>query len=156
MEKFQITKQGYEKLRIEVENLKNERPKIIRAIADARDHGDLKENVEYHAARERQGLIEAMIADLEDKLSRAEVVDISQLSGDKVKFGATVKLENLDNGKTVIYKIVSDYEADIDCGMISNFSPVVRGLIDKIVGDEIEIKTPGGLSNYEIIEIKFL
>ena len=96
MEKFQITKQGYDKLRIEVENLKNERPIIIRAIAEARDHGDLKENVEYHAARERQGLIEAMLADLEDKLSRSEVIDISQLSGNKVKFGATVKLENLD------------------------------------------------------------
>jgi transcription elongation factor GreA len=156
MEKFQITKQGYDKLRIEVENLKNERPKIIRAIAEARDHGDLKENVEYHAARERQGLIEAMLADLEDKLSRSEVIDISQLSGNKVKFGATVKLENLDNGKIVTYKIVSDYEADIDNGMISNFSPVARGLMDKVVGDEIEIKTPGGLSNYEIIEIKFL
>jgi transcription elongation factor GreA len=156
MEKFQITKQGYDKLRIEVENLKNERPKIIRAIAEARDHGDLKENVEYHAARERQGLIEAMLADLEDKLSRSEVIDISQLSGNKVKFGATVKLENLDNGKMVTYKIVSDYEANIDNGMISNFSPVARGLMDKVVGDEIEIKTPGGLSNYEIIEIKFL
>ena len=156
MEKFQITKQGYDKLRIEVENLKNERPKIIRAIAEARDHGDLKENVEYHAARERQGLIEAMLADLEDKLSRSEVIDVSQLSGDKVKFGATVKLENLDNGKMVTYKIVSDYEANIDNGMISNFSPVARGLMDKVVGDEIEIKTPGGLSNYEIIEIKFL
>ncbi len=156
MEKFQITKQGYDKLRIEVENLKNERPKIIRAIAEARDHGDLKENVEYHAARERQGLIEAMLADLEDKLSRSEVIDISQLNGNKVKFGATVKLENLDNGKMVTYKIVSDYEANIDNGMISNFSPVARGLMDKAVGDEIEIKTPGGLSNYEIIEIKFL
>jgi transcription elongation factor GreA len=156
MEKFQITKQGYDKLRIEVENLKNERPKIIRAIAEARDHGDLKENVEYHAARERQGLIEAMLSDLEDKLSRAEVVDVSQLSGDKVKFGATVKLENLDNGKMVTYKIVSDYEANIDNGMISSFSPVARGLMDKVAGDEIEIKTPGGLSNYEIIEIKFL
>ncbi len=156
MEKFQITKQGYEKLRIEVENLKSERPNIIRAIAEARDHGDLKENVEYHAARERQGLIEAMLADLEDKLSRSEVIDVSQLSGDKVKFGATVKLENLDNGKMVTYKIVSDYEANIDNGMISSFSPVARGLMDKVVGDEIEIKTPGGLSNYEIIEIKFL
>jgi transcription elongation factor GreA len=156
MEKFQITKQGYDKLRAEVENLKNERPNIIRAIAEARDHGDLKENVEYHAARERQGFIEAMLADLEDKLSRAEVIDVSQLSGNKVKFGATVKLENLDNGKMVTYKIVSDYEANIDNGMISSFSPVARGLMDKVVGDEIEIKTPGGLSNYEIIEIKFL
>lgn len=155
MEKFQITKQGYEKLRAEVENLKNARPKIIQAIAEARDHGDLKENVEYHAARERQGLIEAMLSDLEDKLSRSEVVDISNLSGDKVKFGATVKLENLDNGKIVTYKIVSDYEANIDDGMISSFSPVARGLIDKMVGDEIEINTPGGVSNYEIIEIKF-
>ncbi len=156
MEKFQITKAGYEKLRAEVENLKNERPKIITAIAEARDHGDLKENAEYHAAREKQSMIEAILADLEDKLARAEIVNISELKGDKVKFGATVKLENLDNSKIVTYKIVSDYEANIDNGLISSFSPVARALIDKIVGDEIEIKTPGGVSNYEIIEIKFL
>lgn len=156
MEKFQITKEGYEKLKIEIESLKNERPKIINAIAEARAHGDLRENSEYHAVRERQGLIEAMITDLEDKLTRAEIIDISKLSGDKVKFGATVKLENLDNTKIVTYKIVSEYEANIDHGMISSFSPVARALVDKKVGDEIEIKTPGGVSNYEIIEIKFL
>jgi transcription elongation factor GreA len=156
MEKFQITTTGYEKLKAEIEQLKNERPKIIQAIAEARDHGDLKENAEYHAAREKQGMIEALLADLEDKFSRSEVVDISKLSGNKVKFGATVALENLDNGKKVTYKIVSDYEANLDEGLISSFSPVARALIKKEAGDEVEIKTPGGVFNYEIMEIKFI
>jgi transcription elongation factor GreA len=154
---FQITKQGYEKLKAEVENLKNvERPKIIKQIADAREHGDLKENAEYHSAKDKQGFIEAQLADLEDKFLRAEIIDVSKLSGSKVRFGATVKLENMDNEKQVTYKIVSDYEANIDDGLISSISPVARALIGKEVGDEVEIQTPGGVINYEILEIKFV
>ncbi|MFM7620906.1 MAG: transcription elongation factor GreA [Alphaproteobacteria bacterium] len=157
MEKFQITKDGYQKLRSEIEKLKNvERPKIIAQIASARELGDLRENAEYHSAKDRQGFIEGQISDLEDKLNRAQVVDISKLSGDKVKFGATVTLENLDNSKKVKYKIVSEFEADIEDGLISSLSPVARALIDKEVGDEVEIKTPGGLINYEILKIEFI
>lgn len=157
MEKFQITKEGYEKLKAEIDNLKSvERPKIINAIATARELGDLKENAEYHTAKDKQGFIEAQIADLESKFSRAEVIDISKLSGTKVQFGATVKLENLDNGKMVTYKIVSEFEANIDEGLISAISPVARFLIGKESGDEVEIKTPGGVSNYEIIDVKFI
>jgi transcription elongation factor GreA len=150
MEKFQITKEGYAKLRSELDNLKLvERPKIINAIATARELGDLKENAEYHSAKDKQGFIES-------RFSRAEVIDISKLSGTKVQFGATVKLENLDNGKIVTYKIVSDFEANIDDGLISAISPVARFLIGKESGDEVEIKTPGGVSNYEIIDVKFI
>lgn len=157
MEKFQITKTGFEKLKAELDNLKNiERPKIINAIAAARELGDLKENAEYHSAKDKQGFIEAQIADYEDKVSRAEIIDITKLSGNKVKFGATVMLENLDNGKKVTYKIVSDFEANIDEGLISNISPVARFLMNREVGDDIEITTPGGVINYEILSVKFV
>ncbi len=157
MEKFQITKSGYEKLKLEIDQLKNvERPNIIKQIAEARELGDLRENAEYHSAKDRQGFIEAQIADLEEKFSRAEVVDIAKLSGSKVQFGATVSLENSDNGKKVSYKIVSEFEANIDDGLISSISPVARALIGKEVGDEVEIQTPGGIINYEILELKFL
>jgi transcription elongation factor GreA len=156
MEKFQITKQGFERLKSELENLKNiERPRIITAIATARELGDLRENAEYHSAKDKQGFIEAQIADLEDKFSRAEVVDVSKLSGTKVRFGATVKLENLDNGKIVSYTIVSEFEANIDEGLISAVSPVARAVIGKEIGDEVEIQTPGGVISYEVLEIKF-
>ncbi len=157
MEKFQITKQGFERLKSELENLKNiERPKIITAIATARELGDLRENAEYHSAKDKQGFIEAQIADLEDKFSRAEVVDVSQLSGTKIRFGATIKLENLDNEKIVSYKIVSEFEANIDEGLISSVSPVARALIGKEIGDEVEIQTPGGVTSYEVLEVKFI
>ncbi|NBV05999.1 MAG: transcription elongation factor GreA [Proteobacteria bacterium] len=157
MEKFQITKQGFERLRSELENLKNvERPKIILAIATARELGDLRENAEYHSAKDKQGFIEAQIADLEDKFLRSEVVDVSKLSGTKIRFGATVKLQNLDNEKIVSYKIVSDFEANIEEGLISSISPVARALIGKEIGDEVEIKTPGGVINYEVLEVKFI
>jgi len=157
MEKFQITKNGYEKLKAEIDHLKNvERPNIIKQIAAARELGDLKENTEYHSAKDRQGFIEAQLNDLEEKFSRAEVIDISKLSGPKVQFGATVALENLDNGKKVTYKIVSEFEANIDDGLISSISPVARALIGKQIGDEVEIKTPGGVMSYEILELKFL
>jgi len=157
MEKFQITKDGYQKLKAELDNLKNvERPKIINQIAAARELGDLKENADYHSSKDKQGFIEAQIADYEDKFLRAEVVDVSKLSGNKVRFGATVTLENSDNGKKVSYKIVSEFEANIDEGLISNTSPVSRALMGKEVGDEVEISTPGGLVTYEILNIKFI
>jgi transcription elongation factor GreA len=157
MERFQITKEGFARLKAELDNLKNhERPKIINAIATARELGDLKENAEYHTAKDKQGFIEAQIADYEDKVGRAEVIDILGLSGNKVKFGATVSLEDLNSSKKVTYKIVSDFEADIDGGLISSISPVARFLNNKEVGDEVEITTPGGLISYEILEIKFV
>jgi transcription elongation factor GreA len=157
MEKFQITKEAFQKLKAELENLKSvERPKIISQIAAARELGDLKENADYHSSREKQGFIEAQIADFEDKVSRAEVVDVSKLSGTKVVFGATVTLEDLNSEKKVKYKIVSDYESDIDSGLISNISPVARALIGKSVGDEVEVRVPSGVVNYEILNVEFL
>ena len=157
MEKFLITKQGYESLKEEVENLKNvERPQVIKQIADAREHGDLKENAEYHAAKDKQGFIESQLSDLESKFLMAEVVDVTKLSGTIVQFGATVELENLDNEKLVKYKIVSDFEANIDQGLISNASPVARALLGKENGDEVEIRSPGGVSTYEILKISFV
>jgi transcription elongation factor GreA len=157
MEKFQITKEGYQKLRSEIDNLKNvERPKIITQISTARELGDLRENSEYHSAKDRQGFIEAQLADLEEKMNRAEVIDVSKLSGGKVKFGATVTLENLDNSKKVKYKIVSEFEANIDEGLISSISPVARALIDKEAGEEVEIEAPVGIINYEILKVDFV
>ena len=156
MEKFLITKEGFIKLKAEIDNLKIvERPRIIQAVATARELGDLKENAEYHTSREKQGMIEALIANLEDKLSRVEVIDINSLSGSIVRFGATVMLEDVNNGKKVSYKIVSEYETDIDKGLISNVSPVARALIGKEIGDQVEIKTPGGVFDYEILEVSF-
>jgi transcription elongation factor GreA len=157
MEKFQITKEGYQKLRSDINNLKNvERPKIIAQISTARELGDLRENAEYHSAKDRQGFIEAHIADLEEKMNRAEVIDVSKLSGSKVKFGATVTLENLDNSRKVKYKIVSEFEANIDEGLISSISPVARALIDKEAGEEVEINAPVGIINYEILKVDFI
>lgn len=156
MTQFLITKEGLAKLRAELYDLKTvQRPAIIEAVAQARDHGDLKENAEYHAAREKQGMIEAIIADYEEKLSRVKEVDISSFSGTTVRFGAKVKLENLNNSQIVTYQIVSEYETDIDKGLISDRSPVARALLGKEEGDQIEIKTPGGVIDYEILEVKF-
>lgn len=156
MEKFQITKQGYEKLKSQIENLKNvDRPNIIKQIAVARELGDLRENAEYQTAKDRQGFIEAQISDLEDKFLRAEIVDISNEKSTKIKFGATVTLENTTNNKRVSYKIVSEFESDIDSGLISNVSPVARALMGKEAGDEVEIKTPSGIISYEIIAVGY-
>ena len=155
MQKFLITENGYAKLRETLENLKNhERPKVIQQIAAARELGAVRENADYHSAKEKQGFIEAQIADYEDKINRAEIVYISKLSGKKVVFGATVLL---DNGKKEIsYQIVSDFEANLDLGLISANSPVAKALLGKEIGDEIEITTPGGIVFYEILAIKFL
>lgn len=157
MDKFQITKDGFLSMKAKLENLKSvERPKIISQIAAARELGDLKENADYHSSKDKQGFIEAQIGDYEDKIARAEIIDPAKLSGNKVVFGATVYLEDLDSERKVKYKIVSEYEADIDLGLISNSSPFARALIGKNVGDEVEIKVPNGNFNYEITKIEFV
>lgn len=150
MEKVPMTPAGAEKLRAELGRLKEERPKISREIGVARDHGDLSENAEYHAAKERQGMVEARIKDLEDKIARAEVIDPATLSGDRVRFGATVTLTNLDTDEETTYQIVGADEANIDEGTISVSAPLARALIGKSPGDEITVQLPGGTRNYEI------
>jgi len=157
MEKFPMTPQGYKQLSDELHNLKTvERPSIVIAIAEARAHGDLSENAEYHAAKEKQGFIEAKLADLENKFSRAEVIDIGELSGDKVIFGATVTLMDEESEERMVYKIVSDYEADPVCGRISFSSPLAKAMIGKMSGNSIEVHSPKGVRYYKILDIKFV
>jgi len=153
-----ITKQGAEQLKAELKRLKNiERPKIIEAVATARDHGDLKENAEYHAAREQQSFNEGRIGELESLLGNAEIIDIANLNvGDKVVFGATVVLESEDSGKMVTYQIVGDAEANIDEGKISISSPIARALVGKSVDDEVTVEAPGGEQVYFIEDIKYI
>ena len=156
MEKFPITQQGYDKLEKEIKQLKHvERPAIIEAIATAREFGDLSENAEYHAAREKQSFIEGRILDLEDKFSRSEIIDTSKLSADSVKFGATVKLIDDDTEEESIYIVVGEYEADITKRRISTKSPLAKALIGKAVGDIVEVTTPKGGKAFEIVEISF-
>jgi transcription elongation factor GreA len=155
MEKVPMTPAGAEKMRVELSRLKEERPKISREIGVARDHGDLSENAEYHAAKERQGMVEARIKDLEDKLARAEVIDPTKLGGNQVRFGATVTLTNLDTDEESTYQIVGADEANIDEGTISISAPLARALIGKSAGDEITIQLPGGTRNYEIVDVVF-
>lgn len=150
-----MTPEGYERLKRELEALKADRPKISKEIGIAREHGDLRENAEYHAAKDKQGLNEARIADLEDKLARAEVIDPAELGGDRVKFGAIVELEELDSGKTVTYRLVGPEEADLDQGSISVTSPVAKALINREVGDEVQVRAPGGVRTYEIADIRW-
>jgi transcription elongation factor GreA len=150
-----MTPKGQQTLKDELARLKAEMPKISQEIGVARDHGDIKENAEYHAAKERQGLVAARIADIEDKLSRAEVIDPSNLGGERVKFGAVVVLEDLDAEKSVTYQIVGPDEANIDEGTISVTSPVAKALIGREVGDEVKVKVPGGLRTYEVVEIRW-
>jgi transcription elongation factor GreA len=132
-----------------------ERPRIIRAIEEARSHGDLSENAEYHAAKEQQGWTEARVAELEDKISRAEVIDISKLSGDTVKFGAKVSLVDEDTEEEAVYQIVGEFEADVKKGMISVTSPIARAIIGKRTGDSVEVSTPGGGKSYEIVKVRY-
>jgi transcription elongation factor GreA len=156
MEKVPMTIEGYKTLEEELHRLKSvARPRIIQQISEARAHGDLSENAEYHAAKEAQGLNEAKVAELEDKISRAEVIDISKLSGDTVKFGATVTLEDEDSGDKVKYKIVGDSEANVRDGKVSISSPIARALIGKSKGDSAEVTTPRGSRSYEILKIEF-
>ena len=156
VDKLPMLAEGYEKLQTDVRHLKTvERPAIIDAIEEARAHGDLSENAEYHAAKERQGQVEAQIADIEDRLSRAMVIDPSTLSGDKVIFGATVHLRDEDD-KPIKYQIVGETEADAKVGRISYASPLGRALIGRQVGEEVEFSAPSGDKYYEISKIQFV
>jgi transcription elongation factor GreA len=155
MERVPMTPAGAQKLKELLARLKEERPKISKEIEVAREHGDLRENAEYHAAKERQGMVEAQIKDIEDKLSRAEVIDPTKLSGSRVRFGATVELLNTDTDETTTYQIVGADESDIDHGLISISAPLSRALIGKEVGDEVKVQLPGGVRNYEIVSVEF-
>ena len=155
MDKVPMLQEGYEKLTADLKVLRAERPRIVDAIEEARAHGDLSENAEYHAAKERQGQVEAMIGDLEDKISRAQIIDPSTLSGDKVIFGATVTLLDEDD-KPVKYQIVGQTEADASKGRISYTSPIARALIGKQVEDEVEVTVPSGDKFYLIDKIEFV
>jgi len=153
-----MTVEGAERLREELDQLKRvERPRIVQAIAEAREHGDLKENAEYHAAREQQSFAEGRIQEIESKLSHAQIIDISKIpAGDKVLFGVTVSIVDVDSDETKTYKIVGDDEADIKAGKISYQSPIARGLIGKEVGEVVVINTPAGAVEYEIDEVRHI
>jgi transcription elongation factor GreA len=156
MQKNPITPEGATRLRDELHQLKSvARPAIIQAIAVAREHGDLSENAEYHAARDRQSFIEGRIKEIEDKLARAEVIDPSKLGGDRVAFGATIKLSNTDTGEEATYRILGADEADLAKGTISITSPLARSLVGKQVGDEVKVRMPGGERTYEVLDISF-
>lgn len=151
-----MTAEGHAALESELKTLKSvERPSIITAIAEAREHGDLSENAEYHAAKEKQSFIEGRIAELDDKLARAEVIDLSRMTGTRVRFGATVTLIDVDTEEKKTYKIVGDDEASIEHGKISISSPIARALIGKEQGDEAEVSAPGGAKAYEIEKVEF-
>ncbi len=151
-----MTPQGHTRLKIELKKLKEiERPTIIKEIAAAREHGDLSENAEYHAAREKQSFVEGRIDTIEDALARAEVIDPAKLSGGKVAFGATVKLSNTETGEELVYRLVGPVEADLDAGTISVVSPLARSLIGREVGDEVTVRTPGGVRSYELLDVVF-
>ncbi len=158
MTKSPMTNRGAEKLRIELKELKTDaRPKVIKAIAEARAHGDLRENAEYHAAREHQGFIEGRIAEIEHKLAHAQIIDVTQVNaGGRVVFGATVELLNLDTDQEVRYQLVGEDEADIKHGLVSISSPIARALIGKREGDEIEVHTPSGTQDYELLAVRYV
>lgn len=151
-----MTAPGFARLEEELRNLKSvERPAVIEAIAEARSHGDLSENAEYHAARERQSFIEGRIADLEDKVSRADVIDTSKMSGDIIKFGATVTVIDEDTEEKRTYQIVGEYEADFEKGKLALTAPLSRALIGKKVGDSVEVTTPKGVKAYEVVKVEY-
>ena len=158
MEKEPITVKGLKNLKSELENLKNiQRPKVVEAIAEARSHGDLKENAEYHAAKELQGLVEAKINEMENALANAQVIDVTEIpETGRVVFGSTVTVYDIDNDKNVIFKIVGNLESDPDKGEISIDTPIARGMVGKFVDDEVMIQTPSGNLNYEILEVKHI
>ncbi len=152
-----MTGEGYRALDEELKRLKSvERPSVIAAIAEARSHGDLSENAEYHAAKERQGWIEGRIAEIEDKISRAQVIDVSKLSGKQVKFGATVTVVDEDTEEQARYQIVGEHEADVKQGRVSLSSPIARGLIGKEPGETVEVTTPSGVKAYEILKVEWI
>jgi len=157
MEKIPMTAAGYAALEVELKHRASvERPRIISAISEARSHGDLSENAEYHAAKEQQSLNEGRIAELEDKIGRAEIIDVSKLSGTTVKFGATVKLLDEDTEEEKTYQIVGDVEADVKQGRVSISSPIARALIGKTIGDTVEVVAPGGARSFEIVGVRFV
>ena len=152
-----MTAEGYQALDAELKRLKTqERPSVIAAISEARSHGDLSENAEYHAAKERQGFIEGRIAEIEDKIARAQVIDVSKLSGKQVKFGATVSVVDEDTEDSARYQIVGEHEADVKSGKISIASPIARAMIGKEMGDVVEVNTPGGVKAYEILKVEWV
>jgi transcription elongation factor GreA len=156
MERIPITLEGLQRLEAELRHLKTvERPSIIRQISEARDHGDISENAEYHAARERQSFVEGRVAELEDKVARAEVIDVSKLSGKIIKFGAKVTLSDEDSDEETTYQIVGAEEADIDKHRLSITSPLARALIGKQTGDSVEVMTPRGSKAYEIMRVRY-
>ena len=156
MTKIPMTADGYARLEEELKHLKTvARPEVIRAISEAREHGDISENAEYHAARERQSFIEGRLAELEDKISRAEVIDPAKLSGKQVKFGAHVTLIDEDTEEKAVYQIVGEDEADIKTKRLAITSPLARALVGKSVGDQVEVTTPGGSKSYEISKVAF-
>ena len=157
MEKVPMTAEGFQTLDEELRRLKlRERPAITQAIGEAREHGDLSENAEYHAAKERQGWIEGRIAVIEDQIARAQIIDVSKLSGDQVKFGATVSVVDEDTEEEARYQIVGEHEADVRLGKISIASPIARAMIGKERGDVVEVNTPGGVKAYEILKIEWV
>ena len=157
MDKVPVTRQGYDALNAELKTLKEEtRPAVIKAIAEAREHGDLSENAEYHAAREKQSFTEGRIKELEGIIGRADVIDPAKMSGDTIKFGATVQIVDEDTDEEKTYQIVGEPEADIDSGKLNMRSPLARGLIGKEEGDSVEINTPGGGRSYEILSVKYI
>ena len=152
-----MTAEGFHALDEELRRLKQqERPAVIAAIAEAREHGDLSENAEYHAAKERQGWIEGRIAEIEDRMARAQIIDVSKLSGAQVKFGATVSVLDEDTEEQARYQIVGEHEADVKSGKISIASPIARAMIGKESGDVVEVNTPGGVKAYEIMKVEWL
>ncbi len=156
-EKIPMTPEGHVALEKEVKHLKSvERPRIIKAIAEAREHGDLSENAEYHAAKEQQGMTEARVKELENTLSRAQIIDISKMAGDIIKFGATVTIVDEDTDEEIRYQLVGDFESDASNGKISISSPVARALMGKKVGDSAEVATPGGGRFFEVLKIEYI
>lgn len=156
MDQIPVTKDGFERLSKELEHLKKvARPEVIQAIAEAREHGDLSENAEYHAAREQQSFIEGRIQELEAVTGRAQVIDPTTLSGDTVKFGATVTIVDEETDEEETYQIVGDYESDMDNGKLSMSAPVARALIGKAEGDSVSVRTPKGERDYEILDVKY-
>ena len=154
MNKIPMTAAGHKALDEEMKHLKTvERPAVIAAIAEAREHGDLSENAEYHAAKERQGWIEGRLAELEDKLARAQVIDVTKMDGDTVRFGATVTVVDEDTDEESTYKVVGEDESDVKAGKVSLTSPLARALMNKEVGDVVEVNAPGGLKSYEILTV---
>ena len=156
MDRLPITREGYNRLRAELQRLEQEeRPQVIEAIVEARGHGDISENAEFEAAKEKQALVEGKINDLHDKLGKCEVVEVTERTVDRVIFGTTVDIEDLDTGEEVQYRLVGPYEADLAQGTISVISPIGRALIGKEAGDEVQVRTPGGVKNFEIIDIYY-